>query len=316
MLTVVACHRTSGLHSFTFSGLGTALTVTYTGLRNEKMEKEIKKEVARIENEASYYRSSSFVYRFNHMKRSDVLRVPHWLCVLTNTALSLGKKTGNAFDITYKVKGRLWEDNDVVPSDKTLNALQPLVGPDLVQADCMHDVLRKTKDGVLIDLGGIAKGYAIDYTGGIMRRYRISDFIINYGGDMLVCGSKFHAPWKIGIKHPDISGKMLKVFTIPIGSCVALATSGDYERFFERNGKKYSHIIDPETGHPVQYAHSITVKGKKATVVDLLATAISVRSQNQAFIKKIVASFSVAVYTLSGSPLRWREWTSKKDEGN
>ena len=181
-----------------------------------------------------------------------------------------------------------------------------------MESDCQKNILRKKKDGVIIDLGGVAKGYSIDSVGKELRQHGIDNFIVNFGGDMLICGTKNGKQWKIGIKNPLKQGAFLKIISVPKEHCLAMATSGDYERFVVKKGKKYSHIIDPKTGHPVEHAKSVTVVGKSATVVDLLATAISVKVGKHHFVKKIVASFDVAVYTLSGVPIRWQTFEPDK----
>lgn len=303
------CTKKNAPNFFTFSGMGTVLTVTYSGKKNSSVEHEVRDQVALFEKNVSYYQPESFVSRYNRLKKDENLSVPHWFCELLASSLKLGKQTDNAFDITYKVKGKLWDKKEGnPPTEKALQKLSPLVGSDLIVADCARNIVRKKKDGVIIDLGGVAKGYAIDSVAEKLKKHGIANFILNFGGDMMVCGSKNGEKWKIGIKNPLESGKMLKILHLSRESCTAIATSGDYERFFMKNGKKYSHILDPQTGHPVKYAKSITVVGKSATVTDLLATAISVKAEKEHFIKKIVASFGVAVYTLSGSPIQWQSF--------
>ena len=303
------CKKHDSPHFFTFPGMGTILTVTYIGKKNALIEQEIRETVALFEKDVSYYQAESFVSHYNRLKKDEDLSVPHWFCELLSLSLRLGKQTDNAFDITYKVKGKLWDKKEgAPPTESELQKVSPLVGSDLIVTDCVRNVVRKKKDGVVIDLGGVAKGYALDSVAKKLKKRGIANFILNFGGDMVVCGSKNGAKWKIGIKDPLESGKMLKVLHLSGESCTAIATSGDYERFFIKNGKKYSHILDPQTGHPVKYAKSVTIVGKSATITDLLATAISVKAEKERFIKKIVASFGVAVYTLSGSPIRWQSF--------
>ncbi|MCK5808695.1 FAD:protein FMN transferase [bacterium] len=312
-LFISSCSGRNTVQSFTFTGMGTLLTVTYTGQKNIAVESEIKQSVENFEKQVSYYKKGSLVSQFNRLKKESELLVPHWFCELVAISLHLGVETDNAFDITYKAKGKLWDSkSETPPTDEELRRLSTLVGADLVISDCKRNMLKKKRDAVVIDLGGVAKGYAIDSVGDLLKEHKITNFIVNFGGDMLVCGNKNGKKWKIGIKNPLKPGDFLKVISADKMSCTAMATSGDYERFVVKNGKKYSHIIDPKTGNPVDNAKSVTVIGKRATVVDLLATAISVNVEKSHFIKKIIASFGVAVYTLSGMPPKWQTFEPRE----
>ena len=234
------CTKKIAPNFFTFPGMGTVLTVTYSGKKNALVEQEIRETVALFEKDVSYYQPESFVSQYNRLKKDENLSVPHWFCELLASSLRLGKQTDNAFDITYKVKGKLWDKKEGdPPTEKALKKLSPLVGSDLIVADCARNFLRKKKDGVIIDLGGVAKGYALDSVAKKLKKRGITNFILNFGGDMVVCGSKNGEKWKIGIKNPLESGEMLKILHLSGERCTAIATSGDYERFFMKNGKKY-----------------------------------------------------------------------------
>jgi thiamine biosynthesis lipoprotein len=214
-----------------------------------------------------------------------------------------------AFDITYKSEGFLWEKNSKnLPFKQNIQKTLKLVGIKNIEINCNKNTVFLKHKGVKIDLGGVAKGYSIDKTGEILKKAKISNFIVNYGGDMLVCGKKGNKNWIVGIKNPLKTG-FLKTIVVK-QKCEGIATSGDYERFVFKKNKKYSHIINPKTGNPVEEAHSVTVIAKNAIDADAFATAISVKHKDLNFIKKIVDKNGLKVYTLFGDErnVRWREF--------
>lgn len=305
-LFAVSCSEGEKVQKYTFSGMGTVLSVIYTGTKNDSVEGLLRKDVELIEKEFSYYKPESFISILNRDAHLKEVEVPHHVCKLIEISLEYGKMTDGVFDITYKSEGALWEDGKE-PEDEKLKEKIKLTGSEMVSADCEKNTVKFERNGVRIDLGGIAKGYAIDRAGDIMKKNGIKDFIINYGGDMLVCGKKGREPWKIGIKNPDDPSDHLKTLSFRDEECVGLATSGDYERFFVINDRKYSHIFDPRTGKPVVDAKSVTVTAENALTADVIATAVSVAIKEDGLIKKIMEKFKVKIYTLSGSDLKWVE---------
>lgn len=310
ILLILGCTPKSEVRSVTFSGLGTVLNIVYIGDADTNLENEIKADTAAVEDDFSYYRPDSWISKLNKNAAKEPVAVPAHVCRLIRESLELGEQSGGYFDITYKSQGALWEDNKgTVPTDSELEGKKQFVGSDKVEADCKKNLVKFKYDGVKIDLGGVAKGYAIDRAGAILKKHKISDFIVNYGGDMLVCGKKNGKNWTIGIKNPENPQQMLK--KIEFGSeneCIGIATSGDYERFFTIDGKNYSHIMNPKTGKPVKNVHSVTVTGRNATITDLAATAAAVAIYDEAAVKKIMEKFAVKIYSLSGDERFLIDW--------
>jgi thiamine biosynthesis lipoprotein len=129
------------------------------------------------------------------------------------------------------------------------------------------------KKGMAIDLGGIAKGYAVDKAFELLRDLGYKNLIVNAGGDLRVGGSKPEGPWSIGIQHPRDPEKILARISL---SDTAVATSGDYEKFFIHQGKRYHHILNPRNGFPAEGCQSVTILHKEGIMADALATAIFV----------------------------------------
>jgi thiamine biosynthesis lipoprotein len=124
-----------------------------------------------------------------------------------------------------------------------------------------------------IDLGGIAKGYAVDRAFDLLRNLGYRNLIVNAGGDLRVGGSKLNQPWSIGVQHPRESQKILARISVSDG---AMATSGDYEKYFIHQGKRYHHIVNPKDGFPAEACQSVTFLHKDGMTADALATAVFV----------------------------------------
>ena len=304
-----SCTKSVEIQNFTFSGMGTILSVIYTGEKNEALENAVKKDAETVESELSYYKDSSFVSILNREAYEKEVVVPEHVCRLIEKSLEYGEMSGGVFDITYKSTGELWENNkNKIPDDKTIEEKQRFVGSDKLSVNCTENRIKFAGIGVKIDLGGVAKGYAIDRAGDIMKKYGVENFIVNYGGDMLFCGNKGGKPWSIGIKNPDKPSEILKKLELGTSGCKGVATSGDYERFFVIEGETFSHILNPKTGKPVKDARSVTVIGENATLTDAAATAVSVALHEKEAVKKIMEKFRVKIYTLSGEDSVLKEW--------
>jgi len=303
------CEKKTEVQSFTFQGMGTVLSVIYTGKKNETAENAVKKDAETVENELSYYKESSFVSILNREAHEKEIEVPPHICKLIEKSLEYGEMSGGVFDITYKSTGELWENNgNKIPDDKAIEEKQQFVGGDKLAVNCAENKIKFANKGVKIDLGGVAKGYAIDRAGEVLKKHGIGNFIVNYGGDMLFCGNKGEKPWSIGIKNPDNPSEILKKLELDISGCKGIATSGDYERFFVIEGETFSHIMNPKTGKPVKDAKSVTVIGENATLVDAAATAVSVALHEKEAVEKIMEKFRVKIYTLSGKDSVLKEW--------
>jgi FAD:protein FMN transferase len=302
-----SCKDDSKTNKTTFNGMGTVLSVIYTGEKKPEIEKRLKEDVEWIENSLSYYKEESDVSKLNKTGHLSPVEVHPEVCRLIEISLDFLEKTDGAFDIAYKSRGLLW-DKGKEPDEKELQKSGDLTGKGLIDADCKKNEVSFRKAGVKIDLGGIAKGYSIDRAGSILKNAGVTDFIVNYGGDMLVCGKKGTNPWTVGIRNPGDKEQTLKTLIFSETGCQGIATSGDYERFFVINGKKYSHVFDPRTGRPSENASSVTIVADNAVKADAIATAVSVLINEEQKIKKIMEKFNVKIYTSSGPEMKWIEW--------
>ena len=237
-------------------------------------------EVDRIEGVLSEWRPSTELSRLNAAALGTSLShvsLSKDLCVVLAAAQRASERTEGAFDVTFHGVGRLWrfEPGARPPDRAAVERALSTVGYDnirLNEEDCEISTLRP---GVQIGLGAIAKGYAVDRASALLVEKGFPDHIVEAGGDTFVRGTKGGRPWVVGVQDPDAQG--------PIGILEvkdrAVVTSGDYQRFFEYEGRRYAHILDPRTGYPVpedRAPTSVTVVAPNAMTADAYATAVAV----------------------------------------
>ncbi len=193
---------------------------------------------------------------------------------LIKRAVEISRSTGGAFDITVAPVVDLWGFYDKayrVPSEQEIAAALEKVGYENISVDGGEV---KLKPGSRIDLGGIAKGYASERAAELLRENGVSSGIVSLGGNVMAVGSRLDGkPWRVAVQNPD-GGEYAGVVEV---RDMAVVTSGDYQRFFEKDGKRYHHIIDPETGFPADSGlRSVTVVCSSGVLADGLSTALFV----------------------------------------
>ena len=227
-------------------------------------------EMTRIEDLFSTHRQGSEISQLSAATGS--VKVSVETAELLKQGQQIARQSDGAFDLTLGGLKQLWgmeTDSPQVPTTELLQQALQGTGPEALQFDGQQ--VSKAKPGLQVDLGGIAKGYAVDRAVAILRQAGILSAAVNAGGDIGLLGARGDAnPWRIGIQHPRNSGKLL---TTLILSDRAVVTSGDYERFFERDGIRYHHIFDPRTGYPAGDCQSVTVVALDVATADALTTA-------------------------------------------
>jgi thiamine biosynthesis lipoprotein len=188
---------------------------------------------------------------------------------LLNTALDYSRVTDGAFDITYASVGYLYDfRKHVHPDEKEIKAALPGVNYRHVVLDPAQHTVHFTQSGMRIDLGGIGKGHSVDRGIALLQGRGITRALVTAGGDSRIIGDRFGKPWVVGIRHPDRKEEVIA--RIPLDDA-AISTSGDYERYFDEDGVRYHHIIDPGTGHSASKVRSATIIGPTATRTDGLS---------------------------------------------
>jgi thiamine biosynthesis lipoprotein len=205
----------------------------------------------------------------------DLWRVLH-------QAQALSRRSGGAFDVTVGPVVRLWRRarrRHVLPSPQRLQAARKLVDYRLMRLDPRHHTVELLKPGMRLDLGGIAKGYAVDEALGVLRQRGISRALVDVGGDIALGDPPpGKTGWRIAIARLEADGPPSRVVLL---SRAAVATSGDTWQYVEIGGRRYSHIVDPRTGLGLTDHSSVTVVAPKGIVADSLASAVSVLGPQQ-----------------------------------
>jgi thiamine biosynthesis lipoprotein len=237
-------------------------------------------EMRHIDDTMSTYKSTSEVSKVNEQAAQQAVAISPELFKLLTTALEYSRITEGAFDITYASVGYMYDFRARQrPSEEQIKAALPAVNYRHVILDASAQTVHFSQPGVRIDLGGIAKGYAVDCGIEVLQKLGYSHALVNAGGDSRVIGDRFGRPWIIGIRHPDHQDEIIT--RIPLVDS-AFSTSGDYERYFDENGVRYHHIIDPHTGHSASKVRSATVIASTATRTDGLSKTAFVLGAQEA----------------------------------
>jgi thiamine biosynthesis lipoprotein len=251
---------------YTFQALGSRCEIVLDELHADLAEDCFllaKGEVDRIEKKFSRYREDSVVSLINAAAGKSSIECDAETCDLIRFGQSLYKVSGGLFDMTAGALSKAWDfRSGTIPSDAELDFFRGLVGWPKVEWDGRH--IRLPSTGMQIDFGGFGKEYAVDRVSTLLRARGVKAGYVNFGGDIAVMGPKAdQSPWLLGIQDPRKSGQVVATIPVFIG---ALASSGDYERFFEKDGKRYCHVIHPRTGHPVNYWRSISVLASQVVI--------------------------------------------------
>ena len=231
-----------------------------------------------IENRMSNVITASEVSKINEQAGISPVKVSSDTFYVIERALYYSKLSNGNFDVSVAPLVNLWNistDNPKVPSEKEIDSVLPFINYKNIVLDKEQKTVFLTEKTMKIDLGGIAKGYAADAIASYFEKEDISGAIINLGGNILVFGQKQDgSPWKVGIQDPTTKQES-PIAAIPIEKTTAIVTSGIYQRFFEKDGKLYHHILNPTTGYPYDNSLiSVTVITDNSTDADALATTL------------------------------------------
>lgn len=231
-------------------------------------------EFRRIDALMSTYKPESELSRVNATAATAPVRVSRELYDLLATSIEYSELTGGAFDVTYASVGYLYDYRARVhPGAEAIAAALPGIDYRHIELDPKMHSVRFRQPGVRIDLGGIAKGHAVDRGIAVLQALGIDRAMVNAGGDTRIIGDRVGRPWVVGIRHPDDEHKV--VLRIPLTD-TAMSTSGDYERYFEEDGVRYHHILDPRTGRSAAKLRSVTIIAATATRTDALTKSVFV----------------------------------------
>ncbi|GAC1351230.1 MAG: FAD:protein FMN transferase [Polyangiales bacterium] len=256
-------------------------------------------EIKRIEALMTTWSDSSEVSRINAAAGVASVEVSSDLLTVLRGAREMHEASHCVFDVSYYALKGLWhfdQDSNVqVPTDAEIRARLPLIDGRKIAVDEVARTVRLPRKGMAINLGGIAKGYAVDKAAAVLAEHGFTNAVVQAGGDLLVRGKKGNDPWRVGIRDPR--GAIDDSFAIASIHDGAFSTAGDYERAFVKDGLRYHHIMDPRTGFPARACRSVTVLAPDALTADELDDAIFILGPEQglALLEKYPGSGAVII---------------------
>lgn len=287
----------SSLHKVNRLLMGTLVEVTVVGEGDQAKQaaQAIMDEIQRVEALTSFHKSSSLT-GVNDRAGREPIRCDRELFALVKASLEIARVSEGAYDPTIGPVSKLWgfsAGDPRLPSSSEVADAAARVGWQRVGMDPESETIRLPEAGMALDLGGIAKGYALDKALEVIRKSGVKGALVNAGGDIVAAGEKASGtPWRVGVQDPRRGDAIKAVVNIKDRFIV---TSGDYERFFIQDGKRYHHILNPRTGYPAEGLSSVTIIGSKGSALEPLAVAVFVLGSEKGL--KLVESIP-GVYAL------------------
>ena len=259
--------------------MGTLVAITAVAATEDIAQGAINagfREIKRLEQLLSTWRPDSELSQVNQAAGQSPVKVSHETLELVRRSLEIAHITDGGFNIAVGPAVETWSvtERQYVPSEDELQQLKPLVDWTRIQIDETAQTIFLPRKGMRIDVGGIGKGYAADRAAIELKKAGASGGVVALSGDIKTFGGlPDGAGFPVGIKHPRRDGAVLATLEL---QDEAISTAGDYERFFERDGVRYHHILDPQSLRPARDCQSVTVVAKEGTLADGLDTGIFV----------------------------------------
>jgi thiamine biosynthesis lipoprotein len=224
----------------------------------------------------STWRPGSDVLRINAAAGVQAAPVAAEVRDVLRQAKQISEWTDGTFDVTFGALTDVWkfdhDQDDSIPAPEAIRARLPLIDYRQIEIDDRAGTVFLTRKGMKIHLGGIGKGYAVEHAVQILRKAGLRDFMVQAGGDLYVGGRKNGRPWRLGIQDPR--GAEGKTFATVDLSDSTFSTSGDYARFFIKDGVRYHHILDVRTGQPARLCRSVTIAAASPVLADAVAKGV------------------------------------------
>jgi thiamine biosynthesis lipoprotein len=265
-------------------------------------------EIERAEEILSNWSETSQISELNRAAGIQPVVVSDELIAVLDRALDISRLTAGAFDITFASCGGLWSIRERrIPTDTEIAACLEHVDYRQVALDLQQSAVFVADRNTRVGIAGLAKGYRVDRAAHVLDTWGVMDYVVDGGGDMRVSSAGKDDPWKIRVAHPRRPGEALGTVDLRSG---AIATSGDYEWFFEVDGVRYHHILDPATGRPARKCVSATVIAENAVDADALATGLFVMGPSEGLalaerlpgVEALLIAPDLSVHTTSGFP--------------
>lgn len=280
---VSACNQAAPMISLSGQTMGTTYHIKLVSgeqVPNEQLlQAEIELALEKVNNQMSTYRSNSELSRFNQMALASTIEVSPDTAYVIQAGIDLYQSTDGALDITLGPLVNLWgfgpDKRPVkVPSSELIAQTKAKTGIEHLSIDGVK--LNKDNPDLYVDLSSIAKGFGVDKVASLLAKYQPKGYLVEIGGEVSLYGTKADgSPWRIAIEQPDVDERQVQQVIAP--GNMAMATSGDYRNYYEEEGQRFTHIIDPRTGYPVNHRlASVTVLHKQCMIADGYATAMMV----------------------------------------
>lgn len=235
-----------------------------------------------IDDKVSIYNVHSEISNVNQNAGLSEVKVSDDTFNILERAYKLSQLTDGAFDVSIGSIVSLWgfgTTKNKIPSDNEIAEKLPLINYEKIILDHTNKTVKLADKGMKVDLGAIAVGYAVDKAVNVLKEKGVKNALVNGGGEIYAFGSPpKKSAWRVGIQHPRKPNAILGTIDL---KDKAISTSGDYESYFEVNGKRYCHILNPKTGKPVENIMSVTVVADNTTDADALSTAIMVMGEKE-----------------------------------
>ena len=306
-LCLAACSNEPAAVQLAGATMGTTWHVTYvepsSDVSQSALQQGIEEQLAQVDRSMSTYREDSEISRFNAFVPNTWFAVSRGFYSVLSSALVVGKASGGAYDVTVGPLVDLWGFGpgpaiDAPPAESSITRILAQVGQGNIKLDEVNLGVMKLNE-LSLDFSSLAKGYAVDQVANWLTGQGLSRFLVEVGGEMRMSGMSGRGdPWRVAIEQPaSIERSVATAISL---TDVSVATSGDYRNYFEFDGERYSHSIDPRTGYPV--AHdlvSVTVIHPSAMLADAWATALTVLGAQQAM--AVAQAEALAVYFIRSS---------------
>ncbi len=261
--------------------MGVSFSFTALSDNEEKANKAIQKgydEVVRIEKLISSWDQDSQTSAINRNAGIAPVKVDIELIELIERSMKISQITSGHFDITFASVDNIWQfgenKTNKLPTKEQIEASVSKIGYENIEIDKENQTVFLKLEDMKIGFGAIGKGYAANRAKAVMKKNEIENGVVNAGGDLINWGNdKDGEPWTIGITDPKNKEQVITWLNV---SDISVVTSGNYEKFVEIDGKRYSHIINPKTGMPVEQLSSVTVLSVDAEFADAMATSVFV----------------------------------------
>lgn len=276
-LSLSGCKEKKAIHKISGEAQGTTWHITYLSENPQDHKPGIDSILKDLDLSLSTWVKSSIISRINR-NEIDVLIDPYFRDVFLKS-MEVSDKTNGLFDVTVGPLVNAWGFGPVNKSERDslpIDSLRNFVGYKMLKLE--DGQIIKTRPEINIDFNAIAQGYSVDVLAAYLDKQQINDYLVELGGELMAKGSKNKESWTVGIDQPDEQqGTERKLQAVVELNNRALATSGNYRKFYEQDGKKYAHIIDPRTGYPAkQNILSATVLADDAMSADAYATAFMI----------------------------------------